>query len=124
MSGDVSTDGSNQAAPGRGLAEQVERLWSQALVAVSNAEDEGARMVARLAAAAGWSQEEMKRQAQQLGQRLSAHRQELERAMEVGVRQTLQALRVPRRDAVQELSARLDGIARRIDALAEKRSGR
>ncbi len=104
-----------------GLPEYVEKVWSQALIAVSTAEDEATRLVARLAAAAGWGQDEVKRQVQELSERLLTQRRSLETNVEEAVRGTLARLQVPRREQVLELTARLDRLAERVDALARRR---
>jgi Ni,Fe-hydrogenase III large subunit len=105
----------------RPLAETFERVWSQALLAVSTAEDEAARAVQRVAELAGWSQEEMIRQARLLTERLTGHRKDLEQNVEEGVRRTLQNLKVPRREQIQDLEARLIRLAERIDALGQRK---
>ena len=64
------------------LAETFERLWSQALLAVSTAEEEASRAVQRVTAAAGWSQEEVKRHAREFTERLLGHRRDLEHNVE------------------------------------------
>jgi len=97
-----------------------EQAWSQALVAVSRAEDEASRAVQRVAEAAGWGQEEVKRQARELSERLVKQRRDLEHTLDEGVRRTLARLRVPRREEIQEIHARLDRVAARIDALGRK----
>jgi len=96
-----------------------EQAWSQALVAVSRAED-ASRAVQRVAEAAGWGQEEIKRQARELSERLVKQRRDLEHTLDEGVRRTLARLRVPRREEIQEIHARLDRVAARIDALGRK----
>ena len=64
------------------MAEAFERVWSQALLAVSTAEEEVTRTVQRVAAAAGWSQDEVKRQAREFTERLTGHRKDLEHNVE------------------------------------------
>ena len=63
----------------RPLAETFERLWGQALLAVSTAEEEAGRVVQRVTGAAGWSQDEVRRQARELTERLVTQRRDLER---------------------------------------------
>lgn len=105
----------------RPVQEVFEKVWSQALLAVSTAEEEATKVVGRLAEAAGWSPEEVKRQAREFTDRLASQRRELERGVEEGVRRTLLRLRVPRREELQALSARLEEISRRVEALREQR---
>jgi polyhydroxyalkanoate synthesis regulator phasin len=101
----------------RTFSEIFEHLWSQALVAVSAAEDEVSKAVQKLAEAAGWSQEEARRQVRELSERLVAQRRELNRAVEEGVKKALARVKVPRRDELQDFGRRLDRLAERIQAL-------
>ncbi|MBN1210407.1 MAG: phasin family protein [Myxococcaceae bacterium] len=103
------------------VAEAFERVWSQALVAVSTAEEEVNRTLQRVAATAGWSQEEVKRHAREFTEKLVGHRRELERNVEEAVRGTLSRLKVPRREELQEFEARLTRLAERIDALGRQK---
>jgi hypothetical protein len=97
-----------------------ERLWGQALVAVTQAEEEATKAVQRIAEAAGSGQDEVKRQVRELSERLVRQRKDLEHSVEEGVRRTLARLRVPRREEVQDIQSRLDRVAARIDALARR----
>ncbi len=101
----------------RPVVEALERMWAQAVTAVSSVEDEAARVVQRAQTVAGWSQDEVRRQMAELAERLAAQRKELEQGLEERVRGALQRLRVPRRDEVQELVARLDRVAERLERL-------
>lgn len=103
------------------VAETFERVWSQALLAVSTAEEEAARTVQRIAASAGWSPEEMKRQARELTERLTGHRKDLERNVEEGVRRALSHLKLPRREELQDFEQRLGRLAERIEALGQRK---
>jgi polyhydroxyalkanoate synthesis regulator phasin len=105
----------------RTLTDAVERMWSQALVAVSSVEEEAAQVVQRLQAVAGWSQDEVRRQVAEVSERLTAQRQALEKGLEDGVRRAVSRLRVPRRDQIQALQARLDTVAARLERLAQRR---
>ena len=60
------------------VVEVLERMWAQALTAVSSVEDEAARVVQRAQTVAGWSQDEVRRQMNELTERLAAQRKELE----------------------------------------------
>jgi polyhydroxyalkanoate synthesis regulator phasin len=101
----------------RPLMEALERMWSQALTAVSSVEDEAARVVQKAQTVAGWSQDEVRRQASDLAERLAAQRRDLERALDERVKGALQRLRVPRREEVQALTARLRRAAERVERL-------
>jgi hypothetical protein len=103
------------------LVETFERVWSQALLAVSTAEEEAARCVQRVAEMSGWSQEEMLRQAKLLTERLTGQRKDLEHNVEEGVRRALLHFKIPRRDEIQDIEARLVRLAERIDALGQEK---
>ena len=103
------------------LAETFERIWSQALLAVSTAEEEAAKTAQRVAGLAGWSQEEVKRQGRLLTERLAGHRHALEHKVEDAVHHALQRLKVPRRDDLQEFQTRLDKVAERLEALGQRK---
>jgi polyhydroxyalkanoate synthesis regulator phasin len=103
------------------VAEAFERVWSQALLAVSTAEEEVNRTLQRVATTAGWSQEEVKRHAREFTDRLVGHRKALESRVEEAVHGALSRLKVPRREDLQEFEARLARLAERIDALGQKK---
>ena len=103
------------------LAETFERVWGQALVAVSTAEDEASRLAQRAAELAGWSQDEVLRQKRMLTERLAGHRKDLEHNVEEGVRRALSHFKVPRRDELQDIEARLARLAQRIDAMGQRK---
>jgi len=110
MPGDVPKDR-------RPVVEALERMWVQAVTAVSSVEEEAARVVQRAQTVAGWSQDEVRRQVGELSERLAAQRKELEQGLEERVRGALQRLRVPRREEVQALTARVDRVAQRLEQL-------
>lgn len=97
------------------LLENAQQLWSQALV---TAEEEAAKLLGRIQGLAGTSQEELKRQARELTERLTAQRKEAERSVEDAVRRALVRLHVPRREEVQQITARLDALAKRVEGLS------
>lgn len=101
----------------RGLTESFERLWSQALVAVSDAQEEASKAVQRLQEAAGWSQEEAKRYVCELTERLTQQRKDLEKTVDERVRSTLARVRAPRKEQIQDFQKRLDRLAERIRSL-------
>ena len=75
MAGDVFKDR-------RPVVEVLERMWAQAVTAVSSVEDEAARVVQRAQTVAGWSQDEVRRQMGELAERLAAQRTELEQGLD------------------------------------------
>lgn len=104
----------------RSLGEHFERLWGQALLAVSTAEEEALKVVQRMAETTGWSPEEMKTRARELTERLTSQRRDLERSVDEAVKRSLLHLRVPRREQVQDVQTRLERLAQRIEKLSER----
>ena len=86
----------------RPVVEALERMWAQAVTAMSSVEDEAARVVQRAQTVAGWSQDEVRRQVSELAER---------------VRGALQRLRVPKREEVQALTDRVQRVAERLEKL-------
>lgn len=103
------------------VTEAFERIWSQALLAVSTAEEEVNRTFQRVASTTGWSQEEVKRHAREFTERLVGHRKALEHSVEDAVRGAISRLKVPRREELQEFEARLTRLAERIDSLGQQK---
>ncbi|RPH70881.1 MAG: hypothetical protein EHM78_09580 [Myxococcaceae bacterium] len=101
----------------RPVVEALERMWAQAVTAMSSVEDEAARVVQRAQTVAGWSQDEVRRQVSELAERLAAQRRELEQGLDERVRGALQRLRVPKREEVQALTDRVNRVAERLEKL-------
>ncbi len=101
----------------KGVAEIVQQWWEQAAVAVSSAEDEVAKLFARLPGVAALQPDEARRQVGELTERLKQQRRDAERRVEDAVRQAVSRLKVPTRDEVLGLSSRLDALAKRIEDL-------
>jgi polyhydroxyalkanoate synthesis regulator phasin len=112
-----------QTEPGkekRSLPEQFRETWSQALAAVSNAEEEAQKALARVSDLAGWGPEEVRRHARELADRLAGQRRELEKNIETGVNKALSRIKLPRRQEVSRLQERVAAVSSRIDALLRK----
>jgi hypothetical protein len=121
---EVENPSTSPAAAGKErprLSETFERIWGQALVAVSAAEEEAARALQRAAAVAGWSQDEVVRQVRVFTDRLASQRRDLERNVEDGVRRALGVLKLPRREQLQDFEARLARLSERLDALEHRK---
>jgi polyhydroxyalkanoate synthesis regulator phasin len=112
------TEGSKEKRP---ISEQLERIWSQALMAASAAEEEASKVVHRVAELAGWSQDEVKRHVRELSERLVTQRHDLERSVEEAVKGSLARIKLPKREELVAFEDRLNQVAARIDALAERR---
>ncbi|MEW5740811.1 MAG: phasin family protein [Myxococcota bacterium] len=103
----------------RTLSEFFQQVWSQALVTVTGAEEEVAKLVGRVQGMAGWSQDEARRHIQQFSERLAAQRKELERRAEESVKASMHRLKVPRREEIAQLNARLAALTKRVEALTK-----
>jgi polyhydroxyalkanoate synthesis regulator phasin len=92
--------------------EFFQQIWSQALTTVHGAEEEAQKLLGRLQ---GMSQDE----ARKLSERLATQRKDLERRMDEVVKASVARLKVPRRDEVAQLNARLDALTRRLEGLTK-----
>lgn len=92
--------------------EFFQQVWSQALATVTGAEEEAQKLLGRLQST---SQEETRK----LSQTLAEQRKELERRLEEVVKNSVGRLKVPRRDEVSQLNARLEALTRRVEALTK-----
>jgi hypothetical protein len=93
--------------------------WSNALAGVNAAEQEAEKVLARIADVAGFSPEDVRRQAREFGERLASQRREVERAVDEAVRRAANRFRIPSRDEIEALQRRLDAVSQRVDALAK-----
>ncbi len=93
--------------------------WSNALAGVNAAEQEAEKVLARIADAAGFSPEDVRRQAREFGERLANQRREVERAVDDAVRRAANRFRIPSREDIDALQRRLDTLAQRVDALSK-----
>lgn len=105
------------------LQEMFKEAWSHALAGVNAAEQEAEKVFTRLADAAGFSPEDVRRHAREFGERLQAQRRELEKAIDDGVKRAAGRLRVPTKGDIEALGKRLDEIQARVDALARDKGG-
>jgi hypothetical protein len=111
-------EGSRDKKP---LTDYFEKVWSQALLAVSAAEDEVGKVVHRVTEVAGASQDEVKRQVREFKDRLVQQRKDLEKGVEDGVKGALLKVRLPKREDLAPLEDRLNKVAQRIEELTRKR---
>src|SRR5512140_2229640 len=95
--------------------------WSNALAGVNAAEQEAEKVLTRIADAAGFTPEDVRRQAHDLGDRLSAQRREVERAIDEAVRRAANRFRIPSREDIEALKKRLDVVSDRVDALSREK---
>lgn len=102
------------------LQQMFKDAWSQALAGASSAEQEAERVLGRIADAAGFTPEDVRRYAREFGERLSAQRREIERNVDEAVRRAANRFRLPTRDEVDGLKQRVDAISARLDELARE----
>lgn len=98
--------------------------WSNALAGVNAAEQEAEKVLTRIADAAGFSPEDVRRHAREFGDRLAAQRREIERGIDDAVRRAANRFRVPTRDDLEALQRRLDAVSGRLDALAREKEAK
>lgn len=104
------------------LQEIFKEAWSQALVGINAAEAEAEKVLSRLADAAGFSPDEVKKHARDFGERLGQQRRELEKAVDEAVRRAAARFKLPTRDEVEGLKSRLEAISARLEELARERN--
>ncbi len=92
--------------------------WSNALAGVNAAEQEAEKVLARIADAAGFSPDDVRRQAREFGERLAHQRREVERAVDEAVRRAANRFRIPSREDIESLERRLDAVSRKLEQLS------
>jgi poly(hydroxyalkanoate) granule-associated protein len=95
--------------------------WSSALAGVNAAEQEAEKVFGKLADAAGFSPEDVRRHAREFGERLTTQRREIEKAIDDAVRRAANRFRIPTQSDIDALSKRVDAVSERIDALSKER---
>ena len=103
------------------IQEMFKEAWSQALVGLNAAEAEAEKVLARLADAAGFSPEDVKKHAREFGERLTNQRREVEKAIDDAVKKAAARFKLPTRDDIDVLKKRLDQVSERVDELAKER---
>jgi len=98
--------------------------WSNALAGVNAAEQEAEKVLSRIADAAGFSPEDVRRQAREFGERLATQRREVERSVDDAVRRAASRFHIPSREDIEALQKRLDAISARVDALSREAPGK
>ena len=89
-----------------------EKECRELLTTVAGAEEEAHKLLGRFQ---GMSQEE----ARKLSERLATQRKDLERRMDEVVKASVARLKVPRREEVAQLNARLDVLTKRLEGLTK-----
>jgi poly(hydroxyalkanoate) granule-associated protein len=103
------------------IQEIFKEAWSQALAGVNAAEQEAEKVFAKLADAAGFTTDDVKRHAREFGERLTTQRREIEKAIDDAVRRTANRFRIPTQSDIEALQKRVEAVAERVEALAKDR---
>jgi polyhydroxyalkanoate synthesis regulator phasin len=102
------------------VREMFKEAWSQALAGVNAAEAEAEKVLTKLADAAGFSTDDVKRHAREFGERLTAQRREVEKTIDEAVRNAANRFRIPTKEDIAALQKRLDAVTQRLDALSKE----
>jgi polyhydroxyalkanoate synthesis regulator phasin len=105
------------------IRETFKEAWSQALVGINAAEQEAEKVMTRIADAAGFTPEDVKRHAREFGERLQVQRKELERTIDEAVKRAAGRFKLPSRDELDGLRQRVDAISAKVEELAKARQG-
>src|SRR5215208_7224760 len=102
------------------LQELFKEAWTQALAGVNAAEQEAEKVFVKLADAAGFSADDVKRHAREFGERLTSQRREMEKAIDDAVRTAASRFRIPTKEDIAALQKRLDAVTEKVDALSKE----
>jgi polyhydroxyalkanoate synthesis regulator phasin len=101
------------------VQEMFKEAWSHALAGVNAAEQEAEKVFNKVADAAGFSPEDVRRHAREFGERLQAQRRELEKSIEDGVKKAATRLQVPTKGDLDAIEQRLAALTAKVDELAK-----
>lgn len=102
----------------RSVSEIFQQWWSKALTTVSGESDATKLLQNLQGATASLTPEELRKQVEAWNERMQAQRKVVEQRLEDGVKKAVEAVRVPTRDELARLSARMDRLAERLEALS------
>ncbi len=105
------------------IRETFKEAWSQALVGLNAAEQEAEKVIGKIADAAGFTPDDVRRHAREFAERLQTQRKEIEKTIDDAVKRATSRFRLPSRDELDGLRQRVDAIAARVEAIAKERSG-
>jgi poly(hydroxyalkanoate) granule-associated protein len=106
------------------VRETFKEAWSQALVGLNAAEQEAERVMGKIADAAGFTPEDVRRHAREFADRLQSQRKEIERSIDDAVKRATSRFTLPSREDLEALRRRVDAIAERVDRLATERAAK
>src|SRR5512141_1068818 len=102
------------------LRETFKQAWSQALVGLNAAEQEAEKVIGKIADAAGFTPEDVRRHAREFAERLQVQRKEIEKTIDEAVKRATSRFKLPSRDELEGLRQRVDAIAARVEAMSSK----
>src|SRR5512140_255709 len=105
------------------LQERFKDAWAQALVGINAAEQEAEKVIAKIADAAGFTPDDVRRHAREFGERLQTQRREIEKSIDEAVKRATMRFKLPSREELDDLKHRVDAIAARVDAMAKTPPG-
>lgn len=100
--------------------ETFKEAWSQALVGLNAAEQEAEKVISRIADAAGFTPEDVRRHAREFAERLLSQRKEIEKTIDDAVKRAATRFKLPSREELEGLRQRVDAIAARVDAIVKQ----
>jgi polyhydroxyalkanoate synthesis regulator phasin len=103
------------------IQEMFKEAWSSALAGVNAAETEAEKVLGKLADAAGFSPEDVKRHAREFGERLTTQRRDLEKVIDEAVKRTASRFRIPTHADIEALQKRVDDVASKVEALSKEK---
>jgi poly(hydroxyalkanoate) granule-associated protein len=101
------------------IRETFKEAWSQALVGLNAAEQEAEKVIAKIADAAGFTPDDVRRHAREFGERLQLQRKEIEKMIDEAVKRATSRFKLPSREEMDALRQRVEAIAARVDALGK-----
>ncbi len=102
------------------VRETFKEAWSQALVGLNAAEQEAEKVISKIADAAGFTPEDVRRHAREFAERLQMQRKEIEKTIDDAVKRATSRFKLPTREELEGLRQRVDAIAARVDAISSK----
>jgi len=106
------------------LRERFKVAWSQALVGLDAAEQEAEKVIGKIADAAGFTPDDVRRHAREFAERLHAQRKEIEKTIDDAVKRATSRFKLPSREEIDSLRQRVDAITSRVDELTKARAER
>jgi poly(hydroxyalkanoate) granule-associated protein len=101
------------------VRETFKEAWSQALVGLNAAEQEAEKVINKIADAAGFTPEDVRRHAREFAERLQTQRKEIEKTIDEAVKRAASRFKLPSREELDSLRQRVDAIAARVEAISK-----